>query len=93
VNAPVSVPDIAHRFVMGSINTRAVRRSNALQDHAYGSRFRYREVFGESSLSLALDYEALPSRAGVLTPAIALGRTLVERLRVAGQTYEVERTA
>ena len=31
-------------FVMGSINTRVVRRSNALQDHAYGRRFRYREL-------------------------------------------------
>jgi short subunit dehydrogenase-like uncharacterized protein len=169
-------------FVMGSINTRAVRRSNALQGHGYGSRFGYREVmgfgsgprgavaagavaggvgalvvglaltptravldrvlpspgegpskkqrdagffrieihartssgaryvcrvaaqgdpgykatavmFGESSLSLALDDEALPSRAGVLTPATALGNVLVERLRAAGQTFEVERTA
>ena len=31
-------------FVMGSVNTRVVRRSNALQDHAYGGRFRYREL-------------------------------------------------
>ena len=31
-------------FVMGSVNTRVVRRSNALQDHAYGRRFRYREL-------------------------------------------------
>ena len=31
-------------FVMASINTRVVRRSNALQDWAYGRRFRYREV-------------------------------------------------
>ena len=31
-------------FVMAGINTRVVRRSNALQDHAYGRRFRYREV-------------------------------------------------
>jgi short subunit dehydrogenase-like uncharacterized protein len=169
-------------FVMGSINTRAVRRSNALQGHAYGSRFRYREVmgfgsgplaaaqagavaggvgalvvglalaptravldrvlpspgegpneqrrdagffrieiqtrtssgaryicrvaaqgdpgykatavmFGESALSLALDADRLPTRTGVLTPATALGKTLVERLRAAGQTYEVQRTA
>jgi short subunit dehydrogenase-like uncharacterized protein len=169
-------------FVMGSINTRAVRRSNALQDWAYGPRFRYREVmgfgsgplaaaqagavaggvgalvaglalaptravldrvlpspgegpneqrrdagffrieihartssgaryvcrvaaqgdpgykatavmFGESALSLALDEDRLPARAGVLTPASALGTVLVERLRAAGQTYEVQRTA
>ena len=31
-------------FVMASINTRVVRRSNALQGWAYGRRFRYREV-------------------------------------------------
>jgi short subunit dehydrogenase-like uncharacterized protein len=31
-------------FVMGMINTRVVRRSNALQDWAYGRRFRYRET-------------------------------------------------
>jgi len=167
-------------FIMGSINTRAVRRSNALQDWAYGPRFRYREVmgfgsgpvaalqagaiaggagallaglsiaparavldrvlpspgegpsekqreqgffrieihtrtsdgtrylcrvgaqgdpgykatavmFGESSLSLALDGDRLPQRAGVLTPATAIGNTLIERLRTAGHTLEVER--
>ena len=31
-------------FVMARINTRVVRRSNALLGHAYGRRFRYREV-------------------------------------------------
>jgi short subunit dehydrogenase-like uncharacterized protein len=169
-------------FIMGSINTRVVRRSNALQDWAYGPRFRYREVmgfgsgpmaaaqagavacgvgalttglsigpvrsvldrvlpspgegpnekrreqgsfrieihartssgaryicrvaaegdpgykatsvmFGESGLSLALDGDRLPQRAGVLTPATAIGVALVERLRSAGQSFEVERTA
>ena len=168
-------------FVMGTINTRAVRRSNALQDHAYGPRFRYREVmgfgsgplaavqaaaivggfgalaaglvipptravldrvlpspgegpsesqrerghfrleihtrtssgaryvcrlaakgdpgykatavmFGESGLCLALDEDRLPPRAGVLTPATAMGDALVARLRSAGQTLDVERT-
>jgi len=35
---------------MSGLNTRVVRRSNALQDWAYGRRFRYREVtdFGAS---------------------------------------------
>jgi short subunit dehydrogenase-like uncharacterized protein len=167
-------------FIMGSINTRAVRRSNALQGWAYGPRFRYREVmgfgsgppgalqagalaagvgaltaglsigparavldrilpspgegpsesqrtrgffrieihartssgaryvarlaaqgdpgykatsvmFGESSLCLAFDEERLPPRAGVLTPAVAMGDVLVERLRLAGHTLEVAR--
>lgn len=31
-------------FVMASFNTRIVRRSNALTGHAYGRRFRYREL-------------------------------------------------
>jgi short subunit dehydrogenase-like uncharacterized protein len=164
-------------FVMASINTRVVRRSNALQAWAYGRRFRYREVMGfgdgldapvkaaavvagltglgaglsfgptrslldrvlpapgegpsesarekgsfkiltrartsggatyeariaadgdpgykatavmlgEAALCLALDGDALPPRAGVLTPATAMGHALAERLRAAGQTYE-----
>jgi short subunit dehydrogenase-like uncharacterized protein len=31
-------------FIMAQFNTRVVRRSNSLQAHAYGRRFRYREV-------------------------------------------------
>jgi short subunit dehydrogenase-like uncharacterized protein len=31
-------------FVMAPVNTRVVRRSNALRDWGYGRRFRYREV-------------------------------------------------
>lgn len=33
-------------FVMADFNTRIVRRSNALLGHAYGRRFRYRELSG-----------------------------------------------
>jgi short subunit dehydrogenase-like uncharacterized protein len=165
-------------FVMAPANTRVVRRSNALQGHAYGRRFRYREVMslgsgrlapvkaaglagglgvaqaalglgparalldrvlpaagegpseesrrrgyfrievhartaggrhvcriaaqgdpgyaatsvmlGESALCLALDGDRLPARAGVLTPATAMGTALAERLRAAGHTYAVE---
>lgn len=33
-------------FIMASANTRVVRRSNALQQWAYGRRFQYREVTG-----------------------------------------------
>jgi short subunit dehydrogenase-like uncharacterized protein len=169
-------------FVMAPINTRVVRRSNALQQWAYGRRFRYREVMalgdgvggrlralglagalgglsagmaipparllldrvlpdpgqgpkeelvrggfydieihartpsrerwmchvaaqgdpgygatavimGESALCLALDDERLPPWAGVLTPATAMGTVLAERLRAAGQTFEVTRIA
>ena len=169
-------------FVMAGLNTRVVRRSNALQNWAYGRRFRYREVtgfgsgraavvpaaalaaglksltagmafgpsralasrllpvlgegpserarrsgffrmeihartsagvryigkveasgdpgyaatsvmLGESALCLALDRDRLPARAGVLTPATAMGDALADRLRTAGQTLTAERIA
>jgi short subunit dehydrogenase-like uncharacterized protein len=162
-------------FAMAGINTRVVRRSNALQGWAYGRRFRYREVtgfgagpaapllagavsaalkaagaglafgparamlgpllpapgqgpsertrrtgyfriqihtrtsagarylgaveawgdpgyaatsvmLGETALCLALDSSQLPDRAGVLTPATAMGAALATRLRSAGHT-------
>jgi short subunit dehydrogenase-like uncharacterized protein len=163
-------------FVMAGVNTRVVRRSNALQDYAYGRAMRYREVMGfgsdltapvkaagmaagltalagglmfgpsravldrvlpapgegpsektrtagsfdievharteggahyvthvaaqgdpgyaatsvmlgESGLCLAQDADRLPPRAGMLTPATAMGDVLVDRLRAAGHTY------
>ncbi len=48
-------------------------------------------MLGQSALCLGLD-DSLPAVAGVLTPATALGATLIERLRAAGFTFEVERT-
>jgi short subunit dehydrogenase-like uncharacterized protein len=167
-------------FVMAGLNTRVVRRSNALQGWAYGRRFRYREVtgfgtgpagpvlgaavssalkaleaglafppsralvglllpgpgegpgektrrtgyfrieihtqtsagarylgkieargdpgyaatsvmLGESALCLALDRDRLPARAGVLTPATALGIALADRLKSAGHTLTAQR--
>ena len=169
-------------FVMASVNTRVVRRSNALRNWAYGRRFRYREVMafgsgfmgraralgvggglaaltaglalppsrlvldralpgpgegpkedvvrhgffvieihahtpaderwlcrveaqgdpgygatsvmlGESALCLALEGDRLPDRAGVLTPATGMGNVLADRLRAAGQTFEVSRAS
>jgi|1186.fasta_scaffold37425_2 short subunit dehydrogenase-like uncharacterized protein len=167
-------------FVMATFNTRVVRRSNALQDWAYGRDFDYSEVMsvgsgitapakaaavagglgalagglafrptraildrvlpdpgegpseksrrrgfftielhaetpdgrkyrskvaaqgdpgynatammmGETALCLALHSDRLPGRAGVLTPASGIGQPLVDRLRSAGMTLEVER--
>jgi len=169
-------------FVMAGLNTRVVRRSNALQNWAYGRRFRYREVtgfgaspaavvpaaalaaglksltagmafglsralasrllpvlgegpsekarrngffrmeihartsagaryvgrveasgdpgyaatsvmLGESALCLALDRDCLPDRAGVLTPATAMGDALAGRLRSAGQILTTQRAS
>ena len=48
-------------------------------------------MLGESALCLAVDRDRLPARAGVLTPATAMGDLLVGRLRAAGFTFTVER--
>ena len=48
-------------------------------------------MLGESALCLALDRDRLPQRAGVLTPATAMGAALVDRLRAAGMVLSVER--
>ena len=50
-------------------------------------------MLGESVLCLALDGDRLPTRAGSLTPATAMGPALVERLRTAGHVYEAARAA
>ncbi|MEJ2867834.1 saccharopine dehydrogenase NADP-binding domain-containing protein [Actinomycetospora sp. OC33-EN08] len=50
-------------------------------------------MLGESVLCLALDGDRLPSRAGSLTPATAMGPALVERLRTAGHVYEALRAS
>ena len=46
-------------------------------------------MLGESALCLALDRDRLPVRAGMLTPATAMGDELVVRLRAAGFTLTV----
>jgi short subunit dehydrogenase-like uncharacterized protein len=51
-------------FVMASINTRIVRRSNALLDWAYGRRFRYSENMSMGSSSLAPLASAVLSGVG-----------------------------
>jgi short subunit dehydrogenase-like uncharacterized protein len=48
-------------------------------------------MLGESALCLALDRDRLPDRAGVLTPATAMGTALAGRLRSAGQTLTATR--
>jgi trans enoyl reductase len=60
-------------FVQGPYNSRIVRRSNALQDWAYGRRFRYSETM---SLGKSI---AAPVAAAVATGAIAAGIGLGNR--------------
>jgi short subunit dehydrogenase-like uncharacterized protein len=70
-------------FVMGSVNSRVVRRSNALQGHAYGRRFRYRELMstGRGPLGLAKAAGVAGGVAGAIagfaTPGV---RQLLDRV-------------
>ncbi|MBV9871425.1 MAG: saccharopine dehydrogenase NADP-binding domain-containing protein [Frankiaceae bacterium] len=50
-------------------------------------------MLAESALALALDGDALPSRAGVLTPAAGIGQPLVDRLRKHRFTFDVNAVA
>ncbi|MGV1010449.1 MAG: saccharopine dehydrogenase family protein [Dermatophilaceae bacterium] len=61
---------------------------SAAKDPGYGATA---VMFGQSALCLALDGTRLPRRAGVLTPAAAMGLPLVDRLRAAGMTFQCER--
>ena len=73
-------------FVMASINTRVVRRSNALQDWSYGRRFRYSENMSLGSSSLAPVTSAVASGVGKAVFALGsryfrlLPRRLVDRV-------------
>ncbi|MFK7898995.1 MAG: trans-acting enoyl reductase family protein [Myxococcota bacterium] len=61
-------------FVMATINTKVVRRSNALLDYAYGEEFRYDEAMltgrGPAGLAKAA---AMSVGSGVMTAAMSLG--------------------
>ena len=70
-------------FVMGSVNTRVVRRSNALRGHAYGRRFRYRELMltGRGPLGLAKAAAVAGGIAGLLAGLATPGfRQLLDRV-------------
>jgi short subunit dehydrogenase-like uncharacterized protein len=73
-------------FLMAPSNTRVVRRSNALQDWAYGRRFRYSEAMSVGSSAVAPITSA--ALTGVVGATFGLGgrffrflpRRLVERI-------------
>ena len=63
-------------FVMATINTRVVRRSNALLGHAYGRRFRYREVMKTGSGPAGrAKATAVAGGAGALIAGLSFGPT------------------
>jgi short subunit dehydrogenase-like uncharacterized protein len=82
-------------FAMASINTRVVRRSNALQSWAYGRRFRYRETTGFGSGPAApLKGAAASAAFQSLEAGLAFGpsRALLGRLLPAAGQGPSEKT-
>ncbi len=70
-------------FVMATINTRVVRRSNALQGHAYGRRLRYRELMLTGGLPLGpVKAAAIAGGLGALVGGLSFTptRKLLDRL-------------
>jgi short subunit dehydrogenase-like uncharacterized protein len=65
-------------FMMASTNTRVVRRSNALQGWAYGTRFRYSECQSVGSSALAPVASAIA--AGVGAVATGLGSRYLDKV-------------
>jgi short subunit dehydrogenase-like uncharacterized protein len=85
-------------FVMGPYNTRIVRRSNALQDWAYGRRFRYAENMSLGSSIAAPVASAMATAANVAVFGVGnryfrlLPQPLVERLAPKPGTGPSEKT-
>jgi short subunit dehydrogenase-like uncharacterized protein len=76
-------------FVMGAINTKVVRRTNALLDHAYGRDFRYSEAMltgsGPAGLAKAT---AMAASTAAMMGAMSIGplrRLITPRLPAPGE--------
>ena len=69
-------------FVMEAANSRVVRRSNALQDWAYGQRFRYREAMGFRGPTAPLKAAGLMGGLAAFMGAMAVPatRSVVDRI-------------
>jgi short subunit dehydrogenase-like uncharacterized protein len=70
-------------FVMGTVNTRVVRRSNALQGDAYGKNLRYRELMRTGGLPLGpVKAAAVSGGIGALVFGLSVTptRKLLDRL-------------
>ena len=82
-------------FAMGSFNTRVVRRSNALQDWAYGRSFKYREVMSVGSSPLSIAFAgAVAGGLGALVAGLSFAptRKVLDRLLPAPGAGPSEKT-
>ena len=77
------------KFVGKADNTKVTTRVSG-GDPGYGETAK---MAAEAALCLAFDRDRLPDVAGVLTPAIAMGDVLIERLQKAGLRFEVLQTS
>jgi short subunit dehydrogenase-like uncharacterized protein len=79
---------------MAPYNTRVVRRSNALLEHAYGPRLRYAEVIAFSGRTAGLQATAVTGVLAGLTGLLAVGplRPLLDRVLPSPGTGPSERT-
>ncbi len=71
-------------FIMGAINTRIVRRTNAVLDYPYGADFRYSEAIATGrGLKGRLGAIAITAAMGGLAASMAIGplKALTARLR------------
>lgn len=70
----------------GTAQTRQVVTRVSGGDPGYSETAK---MIAESALCLALDRARLPAHTGVLTPAVAMGNLLIERLQQAGIRFEL----
>ncbi len=66
-------------------------RTLSIPTLAFFSRTGYDEtakMVAESAVCLALQRDSLAAKGGVLTPAAAMGETLIQRLHAKGLTFE-----
>jgi short subunit dehydrogenase-like uncharacterized protein len=83
IRRDASVGEWVGPFVMAPYNTRVVRLSNALQEHAYGRRFRYREAMAYGAdLGAPLRAAAVSAGAAAAIAGLAFGptRALLDRV-------------
>ncbi len=75
-----------HVLAKTESNKRLRGRIAGTRDPGYGETAK---MLGESAICLAKDEARLEPRFGVLTPASAMGKRLIERLRTAGMTWDI----